>query len=125
MTEIFLYHLDNAKGREIEALCRKLKIKYHHIAERDYLEPIGLLTGIEGFSSMGIPFTGIAFDEEMMLLKNFGNTQLDTFLAAYRQAGIAPVVLKAGLTPTNIYWNSLQLYEELSQERRALGLLNK
>lgn len=117
--QIYLYNLKSPKGLQIEALCLSLNIVCKHIAPADYLESIGYIVGIGGFSSRQLPFTGIPFVEEMMILHNFDNQQLDTFLASYRQAGIAPIILKAGTTPTNIHWNSLQLYEELQQERRA------
>lgn len=119
MAEVFLYNLRSPKGAVIEQLCTKLRIKCRHIDPRDYLERLGFITGSKGFERIGIPFTGNAFDDEMMLLKNFEGDTLDHFLDAYRKAGITPVILKAALTSTNIQWNTLQLYEELSRERRA------
>ena len=96
-----------------------------HIDPRDYLERLGFITGNKNFERIGIPFTGNAFDDEMMLLKNFEGNTLDLFLEAYRKAGITPVILKAALTPTNIHWNTLQLYEELARERRAFEAFMK
>lgn len=119
MAEIFLYNLHTPKGEAIEQLCAGLHIKCRHIEPRDYLERLGFMTGNPGFERIGLPFTGNAFKEEMMLLKNFEGNTLDHFLDAYRKAGITPVFLKAALTPTNIHWNTLQLYEELARERRA------
>ncbi len=125
MAEIFLYNLHTPKGEAIEQLCTKLHIKCRHIDPRDYLERLGFITGNKNFERIGIPFTGNAFDDEMMLLKNFEGNTLDLFLEAYRKAGITPVILKAALTPTNIHWNTLQLYEELARERRAFEAFMK
>lgn len=119
MAEVFLYNLHTPKGHAIEQLCKRLHIKCRHIEPCDYLERLGFITGTEGFDRIGIPFTGNAFDDEIMLLKNFEGPTLDHFLEAYREDGIAPIILKAALTPTNIHWNTLQLYEELARERRA------
>ena len=115
-TEIFLYNLDNAKGRMIEALCSRQGIAYRHVPVADYLERIGYVCGIEGFSRIDIPFTGVPFTDEMILMKGFDNTSLQNFLVAYRDEGISSVMLKAGLTPTNVHWNSLQLHDELAHE---------
>ena len=125
MAEIFLYNLHTPKGEAIEQLCTKLHIKCRHIDPRDYLERLGFITGNKKFERIGIHFTGNAFDDEMMLLKNFEGNTLDLFLEAYRKAGITPIILKAALTPTNIHWNTLQLYEELAREHRAFEAFMK
>ena len=121
MKELLLYNLDTPKGREIELLCRQMRIAYKHIPAADYLEHIGTLAGISGFRRIGLPFTGIPFTDEIVLFKNFDNTSLNLFLDKYRTVGIPPVFLKAGLTPTNIHWNSLQLHKELTEEYQALA----
>ena len=42
------------------------------------------------------------------------------FLGLFRRMGIAPVALKAMLTPTNAAWDSEKLHEELAGEHRAM-----
>lgn len=124
MKKLLLYNLDNQKGREIECLCKKLNIEYKHIPAADYLEHIGTLAALSGFNRIGLPFTGIPFPDEIILFQNFDSSSLNLFLDKYRSAGIPSVPLKAGLTPTNIHWNSLQLHKELKNESRAMEQLN-
>jgi hypothetical protein len=47
--------------------------------------------------------------------------QVDDFLAAYRETGLAPVALKAVVTPGNIRWNAQELFRELLREHEKLS----
>lgn len=121
MEEVLLYNLDNEKGKRIKELCALLKIRFKSVLRNDYLEPIGAIAGIKGVEHKNIPFDGQAFTDEMIVFKNFDDKTLEDFLRRYRQAGIEKVNLKAGLTPYNITWNSLQLRDELMREHEELS----
>ena len=121
MEEVLLYNLDNEKGKRIKELCALLKIRFKSVLRNDYLEPIGAIAGIKGIEHKNIPFDGQAFTDEMIVFKNFDDKALEDFLRRYRQAGIEKVNLKAGLTPYNITWNSLQLRDELMREHEELS----
>ena len=54
----------------------------------------------------------------MLIFKGFDQELLSDFLAMYRVAGIATIPLKAGLTPTNVGWSSVELHAELQQEHQ-------
>ena len=58
--------------------------------------------------------------EEMLLFAFMDDPLLDRLLPALR-SGIAPVRLKAVLTPSNRGWNCARLYRELSSEADAMG----
>lgn len=120
MKEILLYNLDNEKGKQIKQLCTLLKIRFKTVAPEDYLEPIGSLAGIKEIEKINIPFTGTPFKDEMLVFVDFDDRSLRDFLSRYRQADIKKVELKAGLTPHNIIWNSIQLHNELKQEHDEL-----
>lgn len=116
---IFLYNLRNEQGAMIEALCAAEGISCHHVAPELYGERIGYIAGIEGFAATGNKVDGATLSDEMLLFKNFDQELLTTFLAQYRQAGIKTIPLKAGLTPTNIHWTSIELHAELHEEHQA------
>lgn len=116
---LYLYNLRNEKGRHIELLCLSQGIECRHVDSHEYGEYIGYIAQIPGFAAQGKPQAVPAFVDEMIVFKGFDQEMLGTFLAQYRQAGIEPVALKAGLTPTNVQWNSAQLHAELQQERAA------
>lgn len=121
MEEVLLYNLDNEKGKRIKELCTLLRIRFKSVSCKDYLEPIGAIAGIKGVEKKNIPFDGQAFTDEMIVFKNFSDKVLEDFLSRYRRAGIEKVNLKAGLTPYNITWNSLQLRDELMREHEELS----
>lgn len=120
MEEIFLYNLDNEKGKAVKQLCTLMKIRFKSVSREDYLEPIGAIAGIKGVERTNVPFDGQAFSDEIILFKNFSDEVLYDFLKRFRQAGIEKVELKAGLTPYNITWNSIQLRDELKREHDEL-----
>ena len=65
-------------------------------------------------------YTGVGFEDEMLVMANFPAGMMNTFLGLFRRMGIAPVALKAMLTPTNAAWDSEKLHEELAGEHRAM-----
>lgn len=120
MEEVLLYNLNNKKGQQIKQLCTLLKIGFKTITPELYLETIGALAGIRGFEKTGVLNTSLAFTDEILLFVNFDDKTLHNFLSRYRQEGIEKVELKAGLTPYNIVWNSIQLRNELRSEHNEL-----
>lgn len=121
MQQILLYNLNNDKGRRIGNLCRKLSIPVRTVDTHDYLQPLGSLVGLPGFSADRPAYQGAAFSDEMMLFNDFADKPLYDFLAQYREAGIDPVPLKAGITPTNAYWDSIQLFRAISEEHQMMS----
>lgn len=120
MKELLAYNLNNSKGAQIEQLCAALNIRLRNIKPEQYLEPVGAMAGIKGIELTGIPFTDVPFRDEMLIFVEFDDASLHGFLNSYRQAGIGKVELKAGLTPHNLLWNSIQLRNELKSEHDEL-----
>lgn len=117
--ELLLYNLDNEKGKQIQAVCSPLQIVCRHVQPDEYLQLIGSLAGMPGFPPKP-RIMGPTFNEEMMVLCGFDNDSIYTFLDHYKKAGIAPVWLKAALTPNNLQWNSLQMHDELMKEHQQM-----
>ena len=115
---IYLYNLRNDKGRQIEMLCLSANIGCRHVNTDEYGKRIGYIADIEGFDATDkMPVTQ-PFTDEMLIFKGFDQELLTNFLAMYRTAGIATIPLKAGLTPTNIQWCSVELHAALQQEHQ-------
>ena len=51
-----------------------------------------------------------------LVLRADNRAALDAFLRGFRQSGMAPVALKAVLTPSNAAWSSTPLCAELRRE---------
>lgn len=115
---IYLYNLRNDKGRQIEMLCLSANIACRHVNADEYGKRIGYIAEIDGFGAEDKMAVTKPFTDEMLIFKGFDQELLTNFLAMYRTAGIAVIPLKAGLTPTNINWCSIELHGELQQEHQ-------
>ena len=95
--------------------------------------PLGLRTGLVSKDAYGqplgelaagrqpeTPYAGEGFDDEMMVLSDCPGRLLDLLLQSFRRNKVAPVHLKAVLTPTNREWDSVALHAELCREREAI-----
>lgn len=116
---VYMYRLNGKKGAKIRLLCMKLKIRAVSVRPEQYLLPLGVLTGLTQGS--GQNWAGGELPGEMLLFVNFDQRLLDAFLQGFRRDGIPSVALKAVLTPTNLNWTSLQLFEELCREHAVMA----
>lgn len=118
---LYLYQVEGAKRQQIERLAATIDIKVCHVMPCDYLQPLGALLGLPGFDRLPMRYGGPLLPDEMMVFSGFDDTLLSRFLSSYRQTNIAPIPLKAGVTPNNLFWDTLQLHRELAEEHRRLG----
>lgn len=121
--KLLLYNLTNVKGNKIEKLCNRLTITVRHINIPEYKESIGFLAGMPGTWGTGLTENENtdSFEDEMLILVDFTDALLNTFLKEFKIQHIEPVELKAIITQQNRTWNSIQLHEELNRERKAFG----
>lgn len=117
---VFFYNLNSAKGRKIRMLCMKMGLRIRSIDKAQYLEPVGALAGVPGYTLTGEAYTGEGFQDEMLVMKGFTEPVLDQFLRGFKTLKIEPVALKAILTEANCGWTSLALHEELVKEHEAM-----
>lgn len=115
---VYLYNLESDKGSKIKAMCLLQKIRVSTVKKEEYGLTLSVLTGKEGQPQLPREVTG--FDDEMILMVNFTNAMVHTFLQEFRRKGIAPVALKAILTQSNAKWDSVQLHEELLREHEVM-----
>lgn len=117
--KVLLFHVGREKEQKIRALCSACGIQSCVIGKEKYEESLGAVAGIIGMKQTNNLYRGADFPTEMMVFSGIDSQSLDVFLAKYREAGIAPVSLKAVLTPYNVHWNARQLYKELLKEQAA------
>ena len=85
------------------------------------LETIGCLTGMPGFEeqeNVSDPLPVIP--EQMLVMKDFTSSRIDTLLYQLRKAGVPKIALKAIVTEHNCGWSFYKLYEELKEEHRLM-----
>ena len=120
-TQILLYNFkDEDRLRQIRRYLNRHRISVRMVQQPEYLESLGLLFEIPGFSKNPVFNLGKNFQEEMMVLKDFSSAQMDGFLAFFRENQIPSVALKAMLTPVTQHWSSVQLHNELSREHTLM-----
>ena len=117
MALLLMYNLSPARQGAVRMLCARLKIRVRAVEASEYAEKLGALAGME--EKRNEPFSGEPFAEEMLLMAGFAPQTLDALLRAFRSYRVAPVALKAVLTPVNAEWDSVRLHEELLREHEA------
>lgn len=120
-TQVLLYNFtDQERLRRIRRYLNKEKISARIVQAPEFLENLGYLFEIPGFSKTSAFNLGGNFHEEMMVMKDFSDEQMNAFFAFFKENSLPPVSLKAVLTPITMHWTSLQLFEELSKEHASL-----
>ena len=114
---VLLYNLDNPRGAKIRRLCLPLGLRTVLIPREAYGLPLGELAA---GARPEAPYEGAGFDDEMLVLCDCPGRLLDLLLQSFRRNKVAPVHLKAVLTPTNRAWDSAALHAELCREREAI-----
>lgn len=116
---VLLFHIAPEKTKQIEAVCRSLKLQVIKVKPASYCQKLGYLAGINGFDRENCTYTSAEFPTEMMILSGMDSDFVDIFLAKYKEASIPPIGLKAILTPHNIFWSAEDLYKELFKEHMS------
>lgn len=110
---------DQAQISAIKRLLLLMKIKIRVVDKKEYLQPVGMLAGILETDTDSF-YDGEELETPLMVMSGLTSGRMNQFLGTFRKYRIAPVDLKAIVTPTNQYWNVLQLYEEIKKEHEAM-----
>ena len=115
---LLTYHVPAKRAAKLRVIAMRMGVRVKAVEKLEYLNPIGSFTGDCGsFESF---YDGEGFSEEMLLFAHFPETLLSRFLQSWKTTGLPPVALKAVLTDTNRDWNSLELHEQLVEERDSI-----
>ena len=117
MAQIILtFGLEKEKLRAVRSTALKNGMQVKEISRINYGQKLGFLAGIQGFHKEKTNYIGPDFPLEMMVFSGTDSTQMDAFLADYKQTGGASIPLRAIITPHNIFWTAEALYQELFKE---------
>ena len=120
--QILMYNFKaSSRLDQIRKYLNRANIEIRTVQPPQYLEPLGFLFELPGFSKNGTFNLGQNFSEEMIVMKDFDEKQLQDFLGFFKTESLERISLKAVLTPVNSHWNSMQLYQELCKERAAFS----
>lgn len=115
---LLCYNLSGEKMQKIRLAAMRLKIRVRPVEEDEYAQTVAALCGLE--EKADAAYVGAGFEDEMLVMANFPAGMMNAFLGLFRRMGIAPVALKAMLTPTNAAWNSEKLHAEIAGEHQAM-----
>ena len=115
---LLCYNLSGEKMQKIRLAAMRLKIRVRPVAKEEYGQTLAALCGME--ETTDAAYGGAGFEDEMLVMANFQTAMMNTFLGLFRRMGIAPVALKAILTPTNAQWDSEKLHAEIASEHEAM-----
>ena len=115
---LLCYNLSGEKMQKIRLAAMRLKIRVRPVEKDEYAQTVAALCGLE--EKTNAAYVGAGFEDEMLVMANFPAGMMNAFLGLFRRMGIAPVVLKAMLTPTNAAWNSEKLHAEIAGEHQAM-----
>ena len=115
---LLCYNLSGEKMQKIRLAAMRLKIRVRPVEKAEYAQTVAALCGLEEKTDAG--YVGAGFEDEMLVMANFPAGMMNAFLGLFRRMGIAPVALKAMLTPTNAAWNSEKLHAEIAGEHQAM-----
>ncbi len=117
---VLLYNFNDEKLPKIRRALLPLKLFIKTVPKEDFLQPIGFLAGIKDIQPTEEKFTESGFCDEMLLMCGFTSAKTDMLIKALRRAGVGRIELKAVITPTNKYWNSIELYNAIKEEHRQM-----
>lgn len=104
----------------IKRLLLLMRMRIRMVKKEEYMQPIGVLAGVLEETAEMPEYEGAELDQPMMIMSGLTGGRMNQLLAAYRKSKIPPIALKAVVTPTNQYWNVLQLYDEIRKEHEAM-----
>ena len=115
---LLCYNLSGEKMQKIRLAAMRLKIRVRPVEKDEYAQTVAALCGLE--EKTDAAYVGAGFEDEMLVMANFPAGMMNAVLGLFRRMGIAPVVLKAMLTPTNAAWDSEKLHAEIAGEHQAM-----
>ena len=115
---LLCYNLSGEKMQKIRLAAMRLRIRVRPVEEDEYAQTVAALCGLE--EKTDAAYVGAGFEDEMLVMANFPAGMMNAFLGLFRRMGIAPVALKAMLTPTNAAWDSEKLHAEMAGEHQAM-----
>ena len=107
--------------RMMKSVLVRMGVRIRNVRPDQVMETVGYLAGMPGFEEQEErqePFPVIP--EQMLVMKGFSGSRIDTLLYQLRRAGVPKIALKAIVTEHNCGWSFYKLYEELCQEHRMM-----
>ncbi|MGN1458257.1 MAG: DUF3783 domain-containing protein [Acutalibacteraceae bacterium] len=121
---VLLYNFDSERLPKVKRALMPLKFFLKTVSKEDFSQPIGVLAGIKGIEPVEEKYDGDGFDDEMIVMGGFTSAKIDALVRALNKNGIGKIALKAVITPTNVNWNSVELYKAVKADHDEMNKNN-
>lgn len=118
---LLTYNLTGDRLNHLRFLCLRLGIAVRPVPAEAWGLSLSALPG-PAIPAADLPTPTGTFTDEMLVMCGFTGPLVNGLLNAMRQARMAPIALKAVLTPSNATWDSVYLHAQLLQEHVAMQL---
>ena len=121
---VLLYNFDSERLPKVKRALLPLKFFIKTVSKEDFSQPIGVLVGIKGIEPVEEKYDGDGFNDEMIVMGGFTSAKIDALVRALNKNGIGKIALKAVITPTNVNWNSVELYKAVKADHEEMNKNN-
>lgn len=121
---MLLYNFDSDRLPKVKRALLPLKFFLKTVSKEDFSQPIGVLAGIKGIEPVEEKYDGDGFNDEMIVMGGFTSAKIDALVRALNKNGIGKIALKAVITPTNMNWNSVELYKAVKADHDEMNKNN-
>lgn len=118
MKTVLLYNFTGERLKNVKAAVMLTRAGSKVVEKDSYGKSLGSLIGEEGHSDAPAEYEN--FDDEMLVMSGFDSDDINRLILALRKTGVGRVALKAVITPTNIEWNSSQLYYAVKADHEEM-----
>lgn len=113
------------RGKQIREILERLGMPYGDISTAMLSQTVGYLAGLAGFSRSTESYSGPEFTDEFLLMSQLSRARMDALLTGMKEAGVAPVQLKAVVTEHNQHWRLDALLREITREHEVMKVYGK
>ncbi len=124
---VLLYNFTDSKRKmKVQQALMPLGFRLRAVKKEEYHLPVGLLAGVKELEDEKLNDDSMMSDEnmdfsdEMAVMAGFTSAQIDAFIYSLRKKGVGRINYKAVLTPHNMKWNSVKLYQEIKKEHETM-----
>ncbi len=114
---LILFNFSPARAAAVASCAGDCGFEVRIAANSEHRAPLASISGPPPADALTQP----AFTDEMLVFAASGKEKVFAFLERMKERGVAPVALKAVLTPVNILWTPEELHRELKKEHQALS----
>ena len=115
---VLLYNFSGERLSGVKRALIPLKAIAKEVEKAAYGEKLGCLVGAEGDAPTGAAAEDFA--EELLVMSGFDGNDIEQLIHGLRKYGVGRVALKAVITPTNIDWNSSELYHAVRADHEEM-----